>query len=641
MGSHVASAAAAAAKMNRQTPASGKHLPRSVAALLALLLALPADAACPQNSDADCAAAEAQAKALVEKTEAARRAGDTEGVLATEQARLSLAIEHGLLQHESEARTNLALIDLARGEIQSAANGLDAALDGFRRVGDVGGEARVHSELSRLERRRGDYLAALRYELSGLELRRRLNPPHEIGRSLLNLALLYEQIELFDEAHEYYAQALAEAERGGEPNQIGDVLNGYAGFLNDFGRDSAARALPMAKRALEIHRTRGDSARIGSCLLQVARAQLGLGQIEAAEAAVSEALALAEQGGFEALRAHIEFRWGELEFARGNHALALERIERARAEYARQDNRHRLIKVYGSLERVHAALGDTVAAVRAGREHFRLRSELLGANATSKLGEILTNFALAEERHRSELLRQENAVNVVRLESERRLRLAGYLIAAIVIAALLLLVWRHATVRQLYRLLSEKNAALQSQGEALAEANAQLVQSNRTDTLTGLATRAHGIHFLSDALARARERGTSPALLLLDLDLFKDINDRYGHLAGDQVLIAVAAVLAELTPREGMAARVGGEEFILVLEHAERARAEVLADALRRRVRDLSIDVGPRCIGVTVSTGIAHAGAGLESVRELFSAADKALYAAKHAGRDCVRTHSY
>lgn len=569
-----------------------------------------------------CADPQREAQALNEWSDQARRIGDTERMLSAQQTRAELAQKHGLNAHEADARLKIGMLAIARGELPMAHTQFDMARDRYDRIGDLAGAARSYTELSRLERRRGDYLAALRFELSGLQLRRRVDPPLELWRSLLSLAVLYEQIELFDEARKYYIEALAEAEKSAVPQQIGDALNGYAGFLNDFGAESAQPALAMAERALELFRGIGDPARIGSALLQVGRANFALGRYDAAQAAFAESMALAERGKYEALRAHVEFRWGELELARGDLDAALRRIETARAEYERQGNRHRLIKVHGVLEKLQTQRGDALAAAAAGREHFRLRNELLGANATGKLGELLTNFALADERNRADALARENAVAAVRLEAEKRLRIMGFAIVAIVVAALLLLLWRHATVRRLYRLLSD--------------ANAQLTRITHTDSLTSLASRAHGLERLATMLAHARERGNEPALLLLDLDFFKEINDRYGHLAGDQVLVSVAQVLRDLQPDDGLAVRVGGEEFVMLLEHADHARAEMLADAIRRRVRDLQIDVGPGCVRVTTSIGIAHAGENA-TTRELFTRADRALYEAKRAGRDCVR----
>lgn len=600
------------------------------------------DAAWRQIRDAmsHCDEPEVGAQFLADWADAQRRHGTSLGAQAIERERLAFAERHGMLRQMAEARINIALIHIARGEIDPASAQMDLALDGVRRLGDVAGQARVLTEMSRLERRRGDYLAALRYELTGLDLRRQLQPPPDVWRSLLNLAVLYEQIELFDEARRHYRQALEEAEREGIEKNIADVLNGYAGFLNDFGAESAPQALALATRALALNRGLGDEARIGSCLLQVGRANLALGDFAAAEAAFSEVSQRATSGGYEALRAHVEFRWGELDLERGELPRALQRIEWARVEYERQGNRHRLVKVHGTLERLYAAMGDELAAARAGREHFRLRNELLGANASGKLGELLTNFALADAENRNERLAQENAITAVRLDSERRLRYAGYLIAAIIVVGLVLLLLRHAAVRRLNRLLSDKTRETEAQRAALAEANAQLIGLSRTDALTGLASRAYGLERLASVLSHARERGTAPALILFDLDHFKDINDSYGHPAGDQVLATVAATMRELAPEDALVARVGGEEMMLVLENAERGRAELLADAIRRRVRDRAIDVGPQRVHVTLSAGIAHVSpSASESLREIYSAADQALYAAKHAGRDCVRTH--
>jgi diguanylate cyclase len=168
--------------------------------------------------------------------------------------------------------------------------------------------------------------------------------------------------------------------------------------------------------------------------------------------------------------------------------------------------------------------------------------------------------------------------------------------------------------------------------------NLQLETLSQRDALTGLDNRGHW-ETLAEALLKRHQSSDQPAtLMLIDSDHFKDINDRYGHPAGDQVLSAVAATMRDFAPSDALVARVGGEEFVLVLDNAQHDRAQVVADGLRRRVRDLAIDIGPRWIQVTVSIGVACTPlGGNTSVRELYSAADEALYEAKRAGRDCVR----
>ena len=597
------------------------------------------------NAARECGDPPVLAGALAKLAVLARSEESLDHVVAIESERATLAAKHTLTQHEADAQLGLGRAYIAQGEIDKAHIALEIARARYEALGSRVDEAAARSELSRLERRRGDYLAALRHELAALDLRKRFAPESGLSASLLSLATLYEQIELFDEARQYYAEALREAERGGDRAEVIDALIGYSGFLNDFGGEDSRQALPMAQRAIEAIGKEGEQVRMGSALLQVGRASFALGRHDDAEQAYRSTMEVADRTGTHALRAHVDFRWGELDFARGDLASALTRMESARVEYEREGNRHRLIKVQGVLERLYDALGNPLASAQAGREHYRLRNELLGANAIGRLGELLTNFALSEEKHRSEQLEQANAVAALRLQDEQRTRLAGFAVAAFVLIALAVLAWRHASVQRLNNVLREQTREIAEQGRALALANDSLREKSErlgvlsiTDSLTGLHTRAHGIERLCDMIAAHRELGTDPSLLVIDVDHFKEVNDHFGHPAGDSVLFAVAEQLREIVPEDSVLARLGGEEFMVALPDGAGDRSHMLADALRRRVRDLRVDIGPTAVSVTISVGhCAISATNDHSVREMFQCADEALYAAKHAGRDCVR----
>ncbi|KFN50716.1 hypothetical protein P873_06015 [Arenimonas composti TR7-09 = DSM 18010] len=591
-----------------------------------------------------CAPADprAEAEVLAAWAEAARSTGDADTGYVLEERRLAFAREHGLADHRGDAALRQGAALVARSAFDRARERLHEALAAFGETGDTARIAAAHSELSRLDRRRGDYLPALRQELAALALRRSLDPPPELSRSLLNLAVLYEQLELFDEARQHYHEALLAAELEGVPLGVADVLNGYAGFLNDFGAADASEALRMAERALEIVRRHGNRARIGSCLLQVGRAQMNLGDRTAAAQSLLAALAEADAAASAALRAHVQFRRGELLAADGDVAGALALVEEARRAYEQQGNRHRLIKVHAVLERLYAARGDKLAALQSGREHYRLRNELLGANATGKLGELLGNFQLDEERLRSERLRQENALAEAALRSEREMRSRTILQSAAIALAMLLLAWRHLSTRRLNALLEEKSSELEAQRQLLADANRELTNfsdellaRSRIDALTGLASRSHGMQRLAERLA-----GDDPhwALMILDIDHFKAINDRYGHPMGDQVLIAVSSALRETVPEGAELARIGGEEFMAIVPDFPRGLARELGEAICARVRLLRIDLGGTVVQVSISIGLLEvAEASVTSVRDALVRADRALYVAKRDGRDCVR----
>jgi diguanylate cyclase (GGDEF)-like protein len=170
----------------------------------------------------------------------------------------------------------------------------------------------------------------------------------------------------------------------------------------------------------------------------------------------------------------------------------------------------------------------------------------------------------------------------------------------------------------------------------VAEQERRLFMRATTDPLTGLLNRAAFEERALAELSRASRTGRSLAIAMLDVDLFKRFNDRFGHLAGDAALTAVARAVAQTVRGIDAAGRYGGEEFIVLLVEADADAAVRAVERIRAAVASL----GPPRIpmGVTISAGIAvHQGlferASLES---LVARADAALYAAKKAGRDRV-----
>jgi diguanylate cyclase (GGDEF)-like protein len=168
--------------------------------------------------------------------------------------------------------------------------------------------------------------------------------------------------------------------------------------------------------------------------------------------------------------------------------------------------------------------------------------------------------------------------------------------------------------------------------DALDAARAQADRLAHTDHLTGVANRR------SLAPVLTRHAGRPVGLLLLDLDHFKTINDQHGHAAGDAVLIAVADRLRTSVRADDAVVRMGGEEFLVVLRDiADEAQLRVVGEQLRARIAAEPIAAAGAELHVTASIG----GASLAATDEDFEAgvrrADRALYAAKQDGRDCVR----
>lgn len=169
--------------------------------------------------------------------------------------------------------------------------------------------------------------------------------------------------------------------------------------------------------------------------------------------------------------------------------------------------------------------------------------------------------------------------------------------------------------------------------EALRRANAALAELAETDGLTGLANHRRFVASLADASARSEPL----SLLMIDVDHFKTINDRFGHLVGDACLKAIAGVIAaQVTSPSALVARVGGEEFGVLLGDTPIEAAEEAATAIRRALRRVPWRLlHGELTGVTVSIGLC-AGEGPLDGTSLHARADEALYAAKRNGRDRI-----
>lgn len=176
------------------------------------------------------------------------------------------------------------------------------------------------------------------------------------------------------------------------------------------------------------------------------------------------------------------------------------------------------------------------------------------------------------------------------------------------------------------RALSEKVAILESTTKSLEDAQAKLIRMAHFDPLTGLATRRFFDERLLHGLARAARTGEMLAVLLLDLDGFKPINDRYGHMAGDKVLQVTASRLRELVRECDTLARVGGDEFVLLMDTGvTRDAIETIVARIEREIREpITLDDG--VVSVRASVGAACFPDDGEGSVELVRTADTRMY---------------
>jgi diguanylate cyclase (GGDEF)-like protein len=168
--------------------------------------------------------------------------------------------------------------------------------------------------------------------------------------------------------------------------------------------------------------------------------------------------------------------------------------------------------------------------------------------------------------------------------------------------------------------------------DEMGRQNALLEELSITDSLTGLYNHSHSIERLHQEAANARRYETPLTMMMLDIDLFKAVNDTYGHVAGDEVLKGVADIIGSNVREGDIAGRYGGEEFILVLPNTPLDGGLAIAERIRRRVEENTWQIEE--LRITLSGGIKSLEN--ENPTELIIRADSNLYAAKEQGRNCI-----
>ena len=192
-----------------------------------------------------------------------------------------------------------------------------------------------------------------------------------------------------------------------------------------------------------------------------------------------------------------------------------------------------------------------------------------------------------------------------------------------------------------YREQARAQAAVIAELEAakadLQRLHEELVQLSRTDPLTGIANRRYMGERLADLAQATARYGTPLALAVFDVDRFKEINDRYGHEAGDRVLVALAGLVTAQARSTDVAARLGGDEFVIVMPGVSGAEAAAACHRLRETVHGFDWCGVTPGLAVTITVGVAD-GTGEADPDEILRRADAALYRGKRAGRDTVTT---
>jgi diguanylate cyclase (GGDEF)-like protein len=432
--------------------------------------------------------------------------------------------------------------------------------------------------------------------------------------ALNNIAIIYNRMGDANEAISIFERTVETQRASGLKRDEASTLRNQGDALETLRLWDAARIAYSASWELsrQMDYPRGEAY----ALRGLANVSNAMGDPNAALAQLDRAAQLQQQTPDARLLAQINLARGRVLNRLNRWKPSLSSLGQALALFRQVGSQSELATTYNELATVSAELGNWRDAFDYRTLAQTLSTQLLRSQLDQRVATLKVEFDTASKEQQNALLLRENAADQAALA--QHLKASKLQTAVIVLGVLLVAVLTTLVVHQRRSSLRLRLLAM-------------------TDELTGVPNRRSVITLLSQMLRRSVE---PISILIIDIDHFKSINDRHGHLTGDEALKLLASDLRGAIADPGFFGRLGGEEFAAILPAATLEQARELAESLRERVLrlDLSRWLGDRRI--TISIGIATSMPGRDSISSMLRRADNALYSAKDAGRNCVRSNA-
>ncbi len=494
----------------------------------------------------------------------------------TAQAVADAAHAAGLPELHCDALLLQASLAQRRGDYGPALSCLHAAMDTALDLGDDARRAEALRGLGFVADDLGDYPAALQHYLAALDIDQARGDQASLARTLRTIGIVHSKSGEPRLGLQFYEQSLAASRAVDDRANSASTLNNIGINLKNLGELEAARA--ALDESLRLFEALGQPAGQAGVLANLGVVQELAGDLPAAAASLRRSAALAEEARYAMGRVKSLTALGRVLTRLGELDAAGRTLDRALAVATDMTARPEQALCHEALAALHKQQGQFERALAHYEQFHQLQSAALNESSDRKLKDLHLRYEVAQVRREAEA---------------QRLRSAQ-----------------------------------------LERAFARLEQESHEDGLTGVFNRRHFDRELVELLARSDPQQPL-ALALIDVDDFKAINDRLGHLVGDDVLRALAQVLATGCRRSDVVARFGGEEFALLLPAAGLAAGQTLLDQLRAAVAGHDWHALQPGLRVTVSVGVACS-TEAQTAESLIAAADRRLYAAKGAGKNCV-----
>lgn len=462
-------------------------------------------------------------------------------------------------------------------------------------LSDIGEQAKALLDFQR---------ARAGYRASGIE--------REVDALMMLTAVAYRRIGDWDQAERYFTHAIGRMEEKRDWDQVVTYLI-QLGYLYDESGDSH-QAEAQFHRAIEVAADHKLPLGVAGARIGLAWTLIDQGKYDPALGLLAQARAYATTAGDKQSEDVLQLLTGKALAGQGQHQAALDHYRLAQPLIERDGNDRYLATLFRARSASEEALGHTQEALSDYKRYSDLQTELQRKMRFEQSRLLEYEYEIRRRDFENRRLRTEADARLQQVKALESVR--HWQTLALLLGALLLTVLAWLALRQWRKSRTLRTLAM-------------------TDPLTQAASRSAIESQMDQELVQAARSGHPLAVLMLDLDYFKAINDRYGHAAGDQVLREIVAAWTHLLRVHDRLGRIGGEEFLVLCpdtssEQALRVATRLLEATRATRIADISPD-----LVLSASIGIAQAAPG-DTRETLLARADAALYRAKDKGRDRV-----
>lgn len=571
-------------------------------------------------------------EALSALSNEAYRRGDIAAVITVENEALADALRLGDRREQAGSLYGLGMAAQAEGRLDDAGRDFEQAIAIAKDIGDARLVAVAQRALGRVHETRGRYAQAVEMQVSALEQLLVDGRAIDQSESYYSLARLFYNLEDHEAALKASNQAIDLM--GESPPDFPLGLNLVLRSQVQIELDQAQAGLDDARAAAAAFQRNGGDLGLALASLSLGRALSASGEHAQGVATLRDGVLRADAINERVLASDLRLALGQALVAMGRPAEALEPLAAAQTAGVELKLDRLLQDLSLEQEKAWSALGRSDEALAASKRAFEYRTRL---TRFDQLGQLAADSGGRRARERFMALEPGQVPSSApsNADADDAAGLPRWIWALAI--PVLLLLWGLLRLGRHVRHLRSEKQQMSDRQRALENEHSALRERVSVDPLTGALTRQAFATELATLLSHAENHGRSVALLVFDLDNFKAVNDRLGHLAGDEALRLVTGIARGKLRSVDLLGRFGGDEFLVACEGLDQAAAEALAEQLRFDLVWRAPDAQPPMDGLSLSVGVAVAdlGRGYDA-GDLFHRADLALYRAKRAGRNRV-----